>query len=145
MKDNSIKITSGLHKDISTSIVIDGKKYLILTEDLEPRGGLITTKVYLGGKILFSRTLEVGDSGKRRGKAGPEKIIELVRKHHERIAETLRREDSNAPAAISTCRRRPRVSSARCTICSPAPHAHGCPLKYDQVAQHPPDHYNFLL
>jgi hypothetical protein len=36
-KGDSIKIKSELQKEVSTNITIRGKKYLILTEDIEPK------------------------------------------------------------------------------------------------------------
>jgi hypothetical protein len=60
-KEDSIKIKALLHKDVSTNISIDGNKYLIITDDLAPKNQRIATKVYLGGKILFTRDLDLND------------------------------------------------------------------------------------
>jgi tetratricopeptide (TPR) repeat protein len=92
-KDNSIKITSGMHREISTNVVINGKKYLILTEDLEPKENLITSTVYLGGKIVLTKKLDCKNVLK--SSSPPEAIIELVHGQHEMITEILRTEDGN--------------------------------------------------
>jgi len=42
---------------MSTNLVINDNKYLILTEDIDPAKKLITTKVYLGGQIVLSNPL----------------------------------------------------------------------------------------
>ena len=91
-KENSIKITSGKQREIGTNLVINGKKYLILTEDLEPKDNLIASTVYLGGKIVLKNKV---DCRKALKSSSPrEAIIELVRGQHETIAEILRTEDS---------------------------------------------------
>jgi tetratricopeptide (TPR) repeat protein len=92
-KGNSIKITSGMHREISSNVVINGKKYLILTEDLEPKENLITSMVYLGGKIVLKKKLDCRNILK--GSSPREAIIELVHGQHETIAEILRTEDAN--------------------------------------------------
>lgn len=87
-KKDSIKITSGLHKDYSTDMVIDGKKYLILTEDIDPAKTAIITTVYHKGKILSTRTIDV-----RNVTSKPDytkKLPELVCKQHEMIAAMLK-------------------------------------------------------
>jgi tetratricopeptide (TPR) repeat protein len=87
---DSIRITSGLHKDYSTDLVIDGKKYLILTEDIDPARTAIITTVYYRGKILSTRTIDV-----RNVTSSPDfkkKLAELVYKQHEMIAAMLKQE-----------------------------------------------------
>lgn len=91
-KNQPIKIRSSLHKEISTNIVLGGKKYLILTEDIEPEDDLIATTVYLGGKIILTKKVECKNSLK--APDGKEKIVDLVHKQHERIAEILREENN---------------------------------------------------
>jgi tetratricopeptide (TPR) repeat protein len=88
-KDDAIKIKALLHKDVSTNVTFDGNKYLIITDDLVPKNQRIPTKVYLGGKILFTRDLDLGDfvdipTGK--------KLLGLVHRQHEMIIEILRQE-----------------------------------------------------
>jgi tetratricopeptide (TPR) repeat protein len=92
-KDNSIKITSGRHREISTSVVVKDKKYLILTEDLEPKDNHIASTVYLGGKIVLTKKVDCGKIPK--GPSAREALIALVHGQHEMIAETLRTEDGN--------------------------------------------------
>lgn len=91
-KNTPVKIRSSLHREMSTNVAIDGKKYLILTEDIEPEDNLITTTVYLGGKIILTTDIECKNSVK--APDGKEKIVDLVHRHHERIAETLRKENN---------------------------------------------------
>jgi len=89
MKDK-IKIRSTVNRELSTSVVISGKKYLILTEDLIPQKQLVNTRVYLDGKIISSRNLDCKDalnlpeSGK--------KIIELIQGQHQMIVKMLKKE-----------------------------------------------------
>lgn len=79
-KQDKIQITSSLHKEISTQALIDGKKFLILTEEIDPRKHHLTTKVYLGGKILMTRDMECAhimnapDAEKR--------LAELIHRQH---------------------------------------------------------------
>jgi tetratricopeptide (TPR) repeat protein len=94
MKTNTpIKIKSSLHKEVSSNLILDGRKYLILTEDIEPEDDLIATTVYLGGKIILTKKFECKNSPKDR--KGKEEVLELVRKQHERIAEILREDNYN--------------------------------------------------
>lgn len=87
-KQDKIKITSRLHKEISTQAVINGKKYLVLTEEINPQKHLITTKVYLGGKIISTRDTEckhilnAPDAEKR--------LAELIHSQHKTIIEMLK-------------------------------------------------------
>jgi tetratricopeptide (TPR) repeat protein len=89
-KDDSIKIKALLHKDVSSNITIDGNKYLIITDDLAPKNQRIATKVYLGGKILFTKDLDLNDlpDGLPAGK----KLLGLVHRQHEMIIEILKQE-----------------------------------------------------
>lgn len=89
-KDDSIKIKALLHKDVSSNITIDGNKYLIITDDLTPKNNRITTKVYLGGKILFTKDLDLKD-GADDQPAG-KKVLGLVHRQHETIIELLKQE-----------------------------------------------------
>lgn len=98
MKD-SIKIRSGLHREIESEIVVGGKKYLILTEDIDTVNPIITTRGYLGGKIILTKTLDCKDIPKT--SAGQKKIIEMVRRQHEAIAEVLRKENVKKPKSPS--------------------------------------------
>jgi len=89
-KEDSIKIKALLHKDVSTNITIDGNKYLILTDDLAPKNQRITTKVYLGGKILFTRDLDLKEF--MGATAAGKKLLGLIHRQHEMIIEILREE-----------------------------------------------------
>jgi tetratricopeptide (TPR) repeat protein len=90
-KQDSIKIKSNLSKEICTNFVLHDKKYLILTEDIDPKKQMITTKVYLGGQIISSKTLDCTDIQKR---PNPEqKILDLIKRQHKTLTEILREED----------------------------------------------------
>jgi tetratricopeptide (TPR) repeat protein len=89
-KSDSIKIKALLHKDVSTNVTIEGNKYLIITDDLEPKDQRIPTKVYLGGKILFTRDLDLKDLADE--PLTTKKILGLIRRQHEMIIEILREE-----------------------------------------------------
>jgi hypothetical protein len=88
-KGDSIKIKSELQKEVSTNITIRGKKYLILTEDIEPKENMITTQVYLGGKILHTRKTDCKTILK--APARQEKIVEFIYRQHEIIVEMLKK------------------------------------------------------
>lgn len=92
MKDkDSIKIQSYLQKEISTNVVINGKKYLILTEDISPFNQIVNTKVYLNGKIISSRNIECKDILKF---PDPEKkMAEIVQQQHQTIIKILKKEN----------------------------------------------------
>jgi tetratricopeptide (TPR) repeat protein len=89
-KKDTIKITSVLHKGISSPVVINRKKYLILTEDIDPKEHFVITKVYLGGKLILTRPVDC----KRLLKSphAEKKIAELVSRQHKTIAEMLKKE-----------------------------------------------------
>jgi tetratricopeptide (TPR) repeat protein len=89
-KSDSIKIKALLHKDVSTNVTIEGNKYLIITDDLEPKDQRIPTKVYLGGKILFTRDLDLKDLAGE--PLTTKKLLGLIRRQHEMIIEILREE-----------------------------------------------------
>ncbi|HMK50418.1 MAG TPA: hypothetical protein VK435_10225 [Thermodesulfovibrionales bacterium] len=89
MKDE-IKIKSTVDRELSTSAVINGKKYLILTEDLVPQKQFVSTRVYLDGKIISSRNLDCKEA---LSSADPtRKISELVRAQHLMIVKMLKKE-----------------------------------------------------
>lgn len=88
---HSIKILSSLQKEISTNIVINGKKYLILTEDISPFKQFVNTKVYLNGKIISSRNIECKDVI---NSPEPEKkMAEIVNQQHQTIIKMLKKEN----------------------------------------------------
>ena len=90
MKDE-IKIRSTVDRELSSSAVINGKKYLILTEDLVPQKQLVSTRVYLDGKIISSRNLDCKEA---LNSPDPEKkIIELVQGQHQVIVKMLKKEN----------------------------------------------------
>ena len=98
-KKDSIKIRSSLHREIESEVVIGGKKYLILTEDIDEVTQIANTKVYLGGKIILTRTLDCKDVPE--DTARNKKIVEMVHGQHEAIAATLRKEDVRKPKSPS--------------------------------------------
>ncbi len=92
MKDkNSIKIRSSLQKEISTNVVIRGKKYLILTEDVSPFRQFVNTKIYLNGRIISSRNIECKDV---LNFPDPEKkMAEIVHQQHQTLIKMLNKEN----------------------------------------------------
>jgi len=99
-KQDAIKIQSLLQKEITSSVVINGKKYLILTEDLYIKEQLITTRVYLGGKIVSTRHIDC-----RNILNTPDyekKMRELIRSQHEMIIEMFRKESTKKPSTPSS-------------------------------------------
>jgi tetratricopeptide (TPR) repeat protein len=89
-KEDFRKITPGLQKELTTTAVIDGKKFLVLTEDYGVDKNLIITQVYLGGKIIstektsYKNMLNVTEPEK--------KIMELMQNQHEKALNMLRPE-----------------------------------------------------
>ena len=69
-----------LQKDICNNVVVNGKKYLVLTEDLSGEH-IITTRIYLGGTILsskradYKKLMDAQDADR--------KIRDLMQKEHE--------------------------------------------------------------
>ena len=99
-KQDAIKIESLLQKEITSSVVINGKKYLILTEDLYNKGQLITTRVYLGGKIVSTRHLDFRDI--MNTPDYEKKSRELILSQHEMLIEMLRQESAKKPNTPSS-------------------------------------------
>jgi tetratricopeptide (TPR) repeat protein len=89
-KKDSIKIRSSLHREIETEVIIGGKKYLILTEGIDA-GKPVSTRVYMGGKIIFTKTLDCQDIPG--SPARDTKIVGMVREQHKAIAEALRKQN----------------------------------------------------
>jgi tetratricopeptide (TPR) repeat protein len=98
-KKDSIKIKSCLHGEIESEIAVGGKQYLILTEDIGSPDSIITTRVYLGGKIVFTKTMDCKDIP--RTSAREKKITEMVREQYEEIAEILRKGNVKNPKSPS--------------------------------------------
>ncbi|OGW56227.1 MAG: hypothetical protein A2Y81_03880 [Nitrospirae bacterium RBG_13_43_8] len=71
---------STLQKDICNNVVVNGKKYLVLTENLSGEH-IITTRIYLGGTILsskkadYKKLMDAQDADR--------KIRDLMQKEHE--------------------------------------------------------------
>lgn len=83
---------STLQKDICTTVVVDGKKYLVLTENLSGEH-LITTRIYLGGTILSAKKV---DYKKIIDTHDPErKIRDLMQREHEQTLNMLGMEKTN--------------------------------------------------
>jgi tetratricopeptide (TPR) repeat protein len=89
-KKDTINIKSRLDKEMCTNVVLDGKKYLILTEDLDHNKQLINTRVYLDGKIISSRNI---DCKEILTSPDPEKKMrELIQRQHQVIEKMLKKE-----------------------------------------------------
>lgn len=77
---------STLEKDICNTVVVNGKKYLVLTENL-PGEHLITTRIYLGGTILSAKKV---DYKTIMNTQDPErKIRDLMQSEHEQAFSML--------------------------------------------------------
>jgi len=89
-KKDTIKGTSRLLGERCTPVVIGGKKYHVLTEEIEKKR-LIVTKIYLGGEIIstkeisYKNVLNIPESEK--------KIRELMNKQHEQAIKKLKEEE----------------------------------------------------
>ncbi len=91
-KEDSSKITPGPQKEITTTVVINRKKYLVLTEDYGSERNLILTQVYFGGKIIFTTKTEYNHI---LNTPEPEKkIIELMQNQHEKAIHMLTAEEA---------------------------------------------------
>ncbi len=89
-KKDTINIKSGLSKEMCTNVVLNGKKYLILTEDLDHKKQLVNTRVYLDGKIISSRNVDCKDIP---ASPDPEsKMREVIQRQHQMIEKTLKKE-----------------------------------------------------
>ncbi len=77
---------STLQKDICNTVTFNGKKYLVLTENLSGEH-IITTRIYLGGTILSSKRV---DYKKIINTHDPErKIRDLMQSEHEQALSML--------------------------------------------------------
>lgn len=73
-------------KDLCKNIVLNGKKYLVLTENLS-KEYLITTRIYLGGAIISARKVDYKNIINT---PDPErKLKELMQKEHEQALNML--------------------------------------------------------
>ena len=87
--------TSTLQKDICNTVTFNGKKYLILTENLSGEH-IITTRIYLGGTILSSKRV---DYKKIINTHDPErKIRDLMHSEHEQALSMLGMEKTQTNA-----------------------------------------------
>ena len=79
-------------KDICNTVAVNGKKYLVLTENLSGEF-LITTRIYLGGTILSSKKI---DYKTILNAQDPErKIRDLMQREHEQALSMLGMEKTN--------------------------------------------------
>jgi tetratricopeptide (TPR) repeat protein len=83
---------STAEKDICNTVVVNGKKYLVLTENLLGEH-LITTRIYLGGAILSAKKV---DYKKIMNTHDPEKKIrDFMQREHEQTLNMLGMEKTN--------------------------------------------------
>lgn len=74
------------HKDLCNNVVLNGKKYLVLTENLS-KEYLITTRIYLGGAIISARKVDYKNI---MNTPDPErKLEELMQREHEQVINML--------------------------------------------------------
>ena len=90
-REDSRKITLDPQKELTSTVTISGKKYLVLTEDYGSEKSFIITQVYLGGKIISTKKTDYKNI-----LSAPEpekKIVELMKDQHEKAATLLKAED----------------------------------------------------
>jgi tetratricopeptide (TPR) repeat protein len=105
--------TTTLQKDICNTVAVNGKKYLVVTEDLSGEK-IITTRIYLGGTILSSKR---ADYKKLMNTEDPErKIRDLMQREHEQALAMLgmekTREDETTIHYVNKLLKRRKYRSA---------------------------------
>lgn len=87
-KDDSVRITSGLQKELCDNVTVKGKKYLVLTEDFGSKQSIVSTKIYSGGKIIGTKNTDYRNlaAASDTGRA----VRELMQKQHETAVSTLK-------------------------------------------------------
>jgi tetratricopeptide (TPR) repeat protein len=98
-KEDDIKPTSGPQKELVTNVVIGGKKYLVLTEDLGVEKHLITTRVYLGGEIISSRKIDYKNI--LNDQDFDKNLGELMLRQHEMVVDILKTEKTKGKKTLS--------------------------------------------
>lgn len=86
-KKGRIKIVSKHHGEMSSKVEIDGKKYLVVTEDARPH---VITRVYLEGKVLS--TTKSDCSGILKSSNAGDKLHELMSGQHRRALDAFKKE-----------------------------------------------------
>ncbi len=87
-KDNSIRLTSNLHKELCSKITINDKEFLIVTEYLGLESNIVTTKIYIDGKIVSSKNTKYKNAV--RFSATDKKLIEFMQTHHDAVINSLK-------------------------------------------------------
>lgn len=87
-KGNSIKITSNLHKELCSKITINDKKFLIVTEYLGSESKIINTKIYVDGKIVYSKDTKYKDLPKN--SVSDKNLIEFMKAQHDAVIDLLK-------------------------------------------------------
>jgi hypothetical protein len=114
-QEDSRKITPDPQKELTTTVVIGAKRYLVLTEDYGFEKSLIITRVYLGGKIISTKKTDYKNI-----LSAPEpvtKIIELMQDQHEDAITMLRAEErkgTNLTDYLDEMRKFIQRAPARC-------------------------------
>ena len=99
MKDKEIKIVVQKGNEFNSEIVIRGEKYFIQTELHRLKSPLITTRVYLKGRIILMKETDVRDLGEKPGL--DEGFHEYMVSQHKQVVAVLKKEkmsDVNTPA-----------------------------------------------
>jgi tetratricopeptide (TPR) repeat protein len=99
MKDKEIKIVVKKGNEFNSEIVIGGEKYFVQTEMRRLKSPLITTRVYLKGRIISVKETDVRDLA---GKPGLEEgFHEYMVSQHQQVISILKKEkmsELNTPA-----------------------------------------------
>ena len=95
-REDSRKITLDPQKELTSTVTISGKKYLVLTEDYGSEKSFIITQVYLGGKIVSTKKTDYKDI--LNAPEPEKKIIELMKDQHEKTLKMLSEEEMGEKA-----------------------------------------------
>lgn len=98
-KEDSRKIILVPQKELSTNVILGGRKYLVLTEDFGIEKHLIITRVYLGGEIISTKKTDYKNI---LNIPYQEKLLKaLMQDQHEKAANTLRAEKAKEIKSLS--------------------------------------------
>jgi tetratricopeptide (TPR) repeat protein len=78
-----IRIRSSHHNEYSSKVVLGGKNYIVVTENVGNKNVVIVTRVYQDGEIISTNRTDYGNAEKL---AEPEKTIEDLMKRQHRLA-----------------------------------------------------------
>ncbi|MGD1075216.1 MAG: tetratricopeptide repeat protein [Thermodesulfovibrionales bacterium] len=100
MEKKAIKIKSSLGADFNSEVDIRGEKYFIQTEEGGSKSSRKTTRVYLNGRIIYSKETDSGhgmDAPLERVKT----VRELMQKQHQLAIGILKAEKTTGETTVS--------------------------------------------